>query len=89
MGLTDGNVSTGSGGPSNPPANILLPASITLDTVIITPSFAGLAVGQPGVYQIDFTVPDNTPSGDLLLRVNQGDVTANQGLLPIRRSSGK
>ena len=85
LGLTDTKVESGAGGPDNPPANVVLPASVTLDSVVVTPSFAGLAPGQPGVYQIDFTVPDNANSGQLPLQVTQGGVSTNQGLLPVQK----
>jgi uncharacterized protein (TIGR03437 family) len=85
LGLTDVKVDSGAGGPSNPPANVLSVPAVTIDSVGVTITFAGLAPGQPGVYRIDFTVPTTAASGDLAVQVTQDGVTTNTGLLPVQK----
>ena len=48
-------------------------ASVTLGGMNLPVSYAGLAPGEVGVYQINVTVPGNPPTGlGLPLVINQG-----------------
>lgn len=63
LGRTSPAVETGIPAPSDPPAVALVTPTITLGGVPLDVSFAGLAPGQVGVYQINATVPRNVPLG--------------------------
>jgi uncharacterized protein (TIGR03437 family) len=85
LGLTDTTVATGAGAPSDPPANVLNPPTVTLDGALVTYTFAGLAPGAAGVYRIDMNVPNEAKNGDLVLLVTQDQAASNQGLLPVQK----
>ena len=54
------------------------PVTAVLQGVALTPSFAGLAPGFIGLYQINVTIPVGTPPGlSLSLALRQGDATSN------------
>jgi uncharacterized protein (TIGR03437 family) len=57
---------------------LTLPVFIDLGTAQITPAFADL-VG-PGLYQLRFTVPDNTPSGDQPIRLDFGTAQSSSSV---------
>jgi uncharacterized protein (TIGR03437 family) len=57
---------------------VTAPVSVVLAGNPITPTFAGLSVGLIGVYQVNVTIPVNTPPGlDLPLLLRQGSVDGN------------
>jgi uncharacterized protein (TIGR03437 family) len=58
---------------------------VTVDSIGVSITFAGLAPGQPGVYRIDFPVPATAASGDLTVQVTQDGVTTNTGSLPVQK----
>jgi uncharacterized protein (TIGR03437 family) len=47
-------------------------------------SYAGLAPGLIGVYQINFRIPSNLTPGDIAVAVIQNGVTSNSAILPVR-----
>lgn len=47
-------------------------------------SFAGLAPGFSGLYQVNVQIPSTGPSGELPLRIQQGSQTSNQPLIRVR-----
>jgi uncharacterized protein (TIGR03437 family) len=47
----------------DPPVNVMLGGGFS-PSVQITPLFTGLAPGFAGLYQINFTIPQNAPTGD-------------------------
>jgi uncharacterized protein (TIGR03437 family) len=54
------------------------PVKAVLAGVELTPSFAGLAPGLSGVYQVTLPIPSGTPPGlDLPLLLRQGGVESN------------
>jgi uncharacterized protein (TIGR03437 family) len=63
LGLTSPLVAAGSVTPSKPPAVAVVQPSVTLNGVGLPVIFAGLEPGQIGVYEIQVTVPANTPVG--------------------------
>jgi uncharacterized protein (TIGR03437 family) len=85
LGATNIPVSEGAASPSNPLAYLSNPASVTIDGNPAAVSFAGLAPGSVGLYQIDFQVPQNARNGDLTLSVSQGAVQANSAILPVKQ----
>ena len=54
------------------------PVTVALQGLPLTPSFAGLAPGYIGLYQINVTIPVGTPPGsNLSLALRQGNATSN------------
>jgi len=73
LGLTSPVVPAGSVSPSNPLATAVLQPKVTLNGVGLPVTFAGLASGQIGVYQISVTVPSSVPLGlSVPLTITQG-----------------
>ncbi len=63
LGLTSPVVAAGAVSPSNPPAAAVVQPSVTLNGASLPVTFAGLAPGQIGVYEIQVNVPTSTPQG--------------------------
>ncbi|MBI4876254.1 MAG: hypothetical protein HY822_16585 [Acidobacteria bacterium] len=63
MGRTTPAVDAGLPAPGDPPASVLIAPEVTLGGVGLPVSFAGLAPGQIGVYQINARVPAWAPAG--------------------------
>jgi uncharacterized protein (TIGR03437 family) len=73
LGLTSPAVPAGTVSPSNPLATAVLQPTVTLNGVGLPVTFAGLASGQIGVYQISVTVPGSVPLGlSVPLTITQG-----------------
>lgn len=73
LGAVSPVVPNGTPGPSNPLANAIMVPSVTLGGEPVSVSFAGLAPGEVGVYQINAIVPGNAPQGlNIPLTVTQG-----------------
>ncbi len=53
-------------------AAAILPVTIELGGMTIQPSYAGVAPGNAGLYQLNFTLPAGAASGDLEIRVIVG-----------------
>lgn len=73
LGVTDPAVATGSAAPAEPLASAVLVPQVTIGEVPLPISFAGLAPGYVGLYQINALVPGTVPEGlDIPLTVQQG-----------------
>jgi uncharacterized protein (TIGR03437 family) len=73
LGQTNPAGLTGYPAPGSPLSSALSAASVTLGGMNLPVSYAGLAPGEVGVYQINVTVPGNIPTGlGLPLNINQG-----------------
>ena len=73
LGLTSPVVPAGTVSPSNPLATAVLQPTVTLNGVGLPVTFAGLASGQIGVYQISVNVPSSVPLGlSVPLTITQG-----------------
>jgi len=73
LGLTSPVVPAGTVSPSNPLATAALQPTVTLSGVGLPVTFAGLASGQIGVYQISVNVPSSVPLGlSVPLTITQG-----------------
>ena len=71
--MTSPPVAAGAVSPSNPPAVAVLQPTVVLAGVNLPVTFAGLAPGQIGVYEIQVTVPKNVPLGlSVPLTIKQG-----------------
>jgi uncharacterized protein (TIGR03437 family) len=76
MGATTPAVPAGLPGPSNPYAMAQTLPSVTLGGYPLTVSYAGMAPGEVGVYQIDVFVPSGVPLGlTVPLEISQGGVS--------------
>ena len=76
LGAVDAAVNSGYPGPSDPLAQALVQPTVTLGGTGLPVSFAGLAPGEVGVYQIDAKVPfKNVKTGIVPLKISQGDAT--------------
>jgi uncharacterized protein (TIGR03437 family) len=72
MGQTTPAIASGLPGPSNPLATTTITPQVALGGTQLPLSFAGLAPGQVGVYQINVKVPSNVPAGlTVPLTINQ------------------
>jgi len=77
MGLTDVTVKTGEQSPSDPLAHPTVQPTVTINGEPAQIGFAGLTPQSVGLYQINFTVPADAPSGSLKLVVSQAGVESN------------
>jgi uncharacterized protein (TIGR03437 family) len=78
LGRTSPPVDTGMPAPSDPlPSAIIIPA-VTLGGVSMNISYAGLAPGEVGVYQINAKVPAKPPQGmEIPLVIDQGGASTS------------
>ena len=84
MGLTDVSVQTGQVSPSTPLAHPTVQPTVTVNGEAAQIGFAGLTPQAVGLYQINFTVPSDAPSGNLKLVVSQGNVQSNMGTIAVQ-----
>ena len=78
LGATSPAVAAGLPAPYAPPAWAVVSPDVTLGGVPLAVSYAGLAPGEVGVYQINAQVPPKPPEGNQVpLTINQGGVTAS------------
>jgi uncharacterized protein (TIGR03437 family) len=59
-------------------------AEVTVANSQANVTYSGSIPGVAGMYQVDFLVPDNAPSGDLELRVTVDGARSNAVTLPVR-----
>jgi uncharacterized protein (TIGR03437 family) len=78
MGLTSPQVSAGVPAPANPLALANVQPTLTLGSTALSVSYAGLAPGQVGLYQINASVPTGVPLGmDVPLVISQGGASTS------------
>jgi uncharacterized protein (TIGR03437 family) len=78
LGATSPEVAAGAPAPSDPPALAVLVPDVRLGDVPLAVSYAGLAPGQVGVFQISARAPAKAPTGtEVPLTIRQGGVTAS------------
>ncbi len=63
LGPVDPAVPEGTPAPGSPLSKLTLPISATIGGRTATVTYAGLAPGQPGVYQVNLIIPPLIPSG--------------------------
>ncbi len=81
LGATSPEVEAGDASPASPLAVALLGPDVRLGGVPLAVSYAGLAPGQVGVYQINARVPPKPPVGtEVPLTVTQGGAAATVGV---------
>jgi uncharacterized protein (TIGR03437 family) len=85
LGATDPAVATGNPGPSSPPATVKTPAAVSIGGLLATVSFAGLAPGYAGLYQVNAQVPAGVTPGDAVpVIITQGGASTNTATLAVR-----
>ena len=78
LGSTAPEVVPGTSSPSSPLAQVILSPDVRIGGVSMAVTFAGLAPGQVGVYQIDAKAPEKAPEGiDVPLTITQGYATTS------------
>jgi uncharacterized protein (TIGR03437 family) len=76
LGGVTNQPATGSGAPAKPLASAMTDVRVTLAGIACQVQYAGLAPGLVGVYQLDFKVPANAPSGSQELLVTAGSIAS-------------
>jgi uncharacterized protein (TIGR03437 family) len=61
LGAVDGGIKAGDPAPAAPLMHVTAPVQVNIGTAILDPSFAGLAPGFAGLYQVNVAVPDLPP----------------------------
>jgi uncharacterized protein (TIGR03437 family) len=83
LGDTNPPVASGTASPSNPPATVVDTPVLTLNDTTIPVSFAGLAPGFVGLYQINFQVPSPLADGNYDIVITQDGAVSNQTVLQV------
>ena len=63
LGPVDGSIAAGDPAPGQPPLTTLYPVEVRIGAASLTPSFAGLAPGFAGLYQVNVKIPEALPAG--------------------------
>ncbi len=69
---------TGAAAPASPPSQTALPVTVRVGGRNVVASFAGLAPGFSGLYQVNVTLPADLPSGRHLLSIFAGGRQSNE-----------
>ena len=77
-------VSDGAVGPSNPLSTTTETISVYIAGTQATVSYAGLAPGLSGLYQINVLVPAFTTPGDVYLDVEGPDSYTTEATIPVQ-----
>jgi uncharacterized protein (TIGR03437 family) len=76
LGAVMSTVADGAASPSTPPAQTVAPVTCTIGGQNATVSFAGLAPGFAGLYQVNVTVPTGIAAGSQIpVVLTQGNVS--------------
>jgi uncharacterized protein (TIGR03437 family) len=70
LGAVDPAVADGAAGPSNPPSKVKGDVTVFIDDQSAPVSFAGLAPGFAGLYQLNVQIPAKAGSGDVYIEVD-------------------
>jgi len=84
LGSAQNEPVAGTGAPL-PPTDPLNPVTLTVAGNAAPTLFVGLTPGSVGLYQINFTVPLDTPDGSQTLTVSQAGALSNVTILPVKR----
>ncbi len=81
LGATSPAVGTNQLAPSSPLAQAVPAPDVsfggTVGAPVVTPFYAGLTPGSIGLYQVNVTIPDDSPSGSVLVKVGFPDAGSN------------
>ena len=84
LGAVTNQPATGTAGPSLPLAETTQRVQVTIGGIPCDVQFAGLAPGFAGVYQVNFRVPANPPSGSQDVAISVGSATSPSVRAPVR-----
>jgi uncharacterized protein (TIGR03437 family) len=85
LGPTDPPVKAGDAGPSEPLATAKIPATVTIGGLAAPVTFAGLAPGLAGVYQVNAQVPAGVAANDAVpVLITQGNLQSNTATIAVR-----
>jgi len=85
LGLTEPAVASGEPGPSEPLAKVKTPVTVTIGAQPARVTFAGLAPGFAGVYQVNAEVPAGISPGDAVaVVIIQGGSASNTATIAVR-----
>jgi uncharacterized protein (TIGR03437 family) len=83
LGITSPAVSTGNPASLTVLSPAVNPVAVSVDGNPAGIVFAGLTPGAIGLYQIDFTIPNNAKAGNLNVVVTQNGAVSNATTLPV------
>ena len=84
LGAVSGNTAAGAAAPSSSPfATVTNTPDVYIDGVLANTTFAGLAPGLGGLYQINVTVPAGVGNGPVTLEISSIDADNIQATIPI------
>jgi uncharacterized protein (TIGR03437 family) len=83
LGAVDNPVATGAPAASDPLSRVTSDVGATVGGLPATVTFAGLAPGFAGLYQVNLTVPQ-LPPGDYPLQISAAGVASNSANLAVR-----
>jgi len=84
LGATTPAVASGALAPGSPPATVQAPVSVTIGGVNAPVSFAGLAPGFIGLYQVNAQVPTVPAGNSVPVVMMQGGVTSNTATIAVQ-----
>jgi uncharacterized protein (TIGR03437 family) len=85
LGPTDPPVKAGDAGPSEPLATVKIPVTVTIGGLAAPVTFAGLAPGLAGVYQVNAQVPAGVAAGAAVpVVITQGNLQSNTATIAVR-----
>ncbi len=84
LGRVGGESLEGQPAPFGPAMLVVHPVEVRIGASAVTPLFAGLAPGFAGLYQVNFRVPPDAPTGTHALEVAVDGVRSNRVTLPVR-----
>ena len=85
LGATEPAVASGDPAPSSPLATVKTPVTVTIGGQPATVSFAGLAPGFVGVYQVNAQVPTGVTPGDAVpVALTQGGFQSNTATIAVQ-----
>jgi uncharacterized protein (TIGR03437 family) len=84
LGVVSPTSPAGAAGPSDPLSKVTGNLQVFIDGYEATPSYAGLAPGLAGLYQINVVVPATVSSGDVYVDIATDDAYHTQVTLPVK-----
>lgn len=87
LGAVTGEIAAGRVAPFSPLLTVRAPVEVRLGIISVMPSFAGLAPGFVGLYQVNARIPEGLPAGTYQLRVVARGVSSNSVNVAVRFNS--
>ena len=89
LGGVDGTIAAGAPAPSTTLLRVTNPVQVQLGTSSLTPTFAGLAPGFAGLYQVVVQIPSSLRSGAYGLQLVAKGVSSNSVNIPVGTTSNQ